>query len=266
MLSVIIPAYNAESHIVECLQSIVEQTKKDIAIEIVIINDGSRDNTHNIVLSFISQHPTVDFNYIVKPNGGVSSARNMGIACSKYDWIAFLDSDDIWLPNKLEKQFSFIADFSSNVDFLGCARNNEILSILGRKITSAHKATVRELLIKMYPQTSTALVKKSVLEKVGGYDESMSHAEDGDLWVRVCSEGDFYYTPDSLVLTGGGKFNYGESGLSANLGKMYSGNLKILEKLYSSGQLSIFEYYTYKFFYLLKYFRRVFVVYVRRAN
>lgn len=259
MLSVVIPAYNAESHIEECLKSVIDQTKKDIAIEIVIVNDGSDDNTHDLILSFMEQYPTVDFNYIIKPNGGVSSARNMGIARSKYDWIAFLDSDDVWLPQKIEKQLDFINNFSANVDFLGCARNNEILSILGMKITSPHKASVRELLVKMYPQTSTALVKKSLLEKVGGYDESMSHAEDGELWIRICAAGDFYYIPDSLVITGRGKPNFGVQGLSANIDAMEKGVNITLNRAYKNNQICFLEYLVGVVFYKMKYIRRVLI-------
>lgn len=265
MLSIIIPVYNSSKTIIQCLTSVVEQNDFELEKEIIIINDGSTDNSEVLIKEFIANHPEIIIKYKYKENGGVSRARNLGIQLSDGDWIAFLDSDDRWLSNKLSAQFDIINSSSFNIDFIGCARNNEVLTILGNKITSLHKATVMELLMKMFPQTSTAIVRRELLIQVGCYDQSMSHAEDGDLWVRLCQSGDFYYMPESLVVTGDGKFNYGESGLSGNLLAMHKGTLRTIDKLVASNKLSKLQAVMLKVFYFLKYIRRIVTVYLRTA-
>lgn len=263
MLSVVIPVYNSEKTIIQCLNSVVEQGDVGIELEIVIINDGSTDGSDSLIKEFIEKHPGIVIKYKRKENGGVSRARNLGIQLSSGTWIAFLDSDDIWLPNKLSSQLNIIKSSSFNIDFIGCARNNEVLSIFGKKIIYLHKATITELLIKMFPQTSTAIVRRDLLIQVGCYDETMTHAEDGDLWLRLCQNGDFYYMPDSLVVTGNGKHNYGESGLSSNLIAMHKGTLRTIDKLVASKEISKSKAIFFKAFYFLKYVRRVVTVYIR---
>jgi len=256
-ISVVIPMYNASSTIYDTLTSVVHQTYNE-SIEIIIIDDGSTDNSVNIVNGFRKKND-FDIKLIKKPNGGVSSARNLGIKKARYEWVAFLDSDDIWLPSKLRRQIEGINSLSFKVDFIGCARNNESLKIGLRHITTLHKATVRELLIKMFPQTSTALVRKSVLQELGGYDTSFSHAEDGELWIRICTKYRFYYLPESLVITGGGKPNFGHSGLSANLQAMSEGGMKILNLSIKRGDISYIEGVLFRIFYYAKSFRRMMI-------
>lgn len=261
-ISVVIPAYNASSTIVTAIESVQNQQLVDnVKLEIIIINDGSVDNTEEIVKNHISCNSD-NVILISKENGGVSEARNLGIREASGEWIAFLDSDDEWLPNKLQRQIDIIK-CTTGVNFIGCARNDEILSILGKKINSLYLASCNDLLLKMFPQTSTALVRKSILDLVGYYNETMTHSEDGELWIRICSEGGFYYLPESLVITGGGKNNFGESGLSSDLKKMYEGNIKILEISLNGKLISYIEYVFYKFFYMLKHARRVFIVKLR---
>lgn len=260
-LSIIIPAYNAEKTIINALDSVYNQQNiNDLAFEVIVINDGSTDNTFEVASNYSEK--VNNLTVYSKENGGVSSARNYAIEKAIGEWIAFLDSDDVWLDCKLDKQFKVIDEVKS-IDFIGCARNNEKLTVLGHKIDELYKATVNDLLIKMFPQTSTALVKKSLLDKVGYYDETMTHAEDGDLWVRLCHEGDFYYLPDSLVTTGNGKNNFGDRGLSGDLEKMHLGTLKTLVKSRENKLISRTMYCFYKIFYELKFLRRKLIVKVR---
>jgi glycosyltransferase involved in cell wall biosynthesis len=222
-ISVIIPVYNAQNTIVRAIESVINQTVKPF--EIIIINDGSTDKSKEIVEEFIRiiNPQAINIKLINKENGGVSSARNQGFYHSKGSLFALLDSDDIWSPEKLERQLE-ILELNPEIDFLGCARNNEKLSILGKKIDSLHQSTVKELLIKMHPQTSTAIFKRKLYDDFGGYNEDMTHAEDGNLWIHYCSKSKFYYLPESLVITGEGKPSFGHSGLSANLRAMQLGN------------------------------------------
>ncbi|MGR1183683.1 glycosyltransferase family 2 protein [Aeromonas veronii] len=260
-LSIIIPAYNSEGTILKALDSIYNQIGiGELTFEVIVIDDGSTDNTLEIVKQYSNKYNNLFVHS--KSNGGVSSARNCGIRLARGEWIAFLDADDRWLSGKLVHQFGVI-DKIKDVDFIGCARNGEDLKIFNRKIDSLYKATVDDLLIKMFPQTSTAIVRRSLLDKVGYYDESMSHAEDGELWVRLCNAGNFYYSPESLVVTGDGKKNFGESGLSGDLAKMHNGTLKILTYCRDREIISNFNYFMYKVFYIAKYYRRKLIVKMR---
>ncbi|WP_318503684.1 glycosyltransferase family 2 protein [Photobacterium leiognathi] len=258
-ISVVIPAYNASSTIIKTISSARNQVFIDsVDLEIIIVNDGSTDNTEHLVRDYMSNN-SGNIVIINKDNGGVSSARNLGIKKSTGEWVAFLDSDDEWLPNKLQKQIEIIKS-THGVNFIGCARNDEDLSILGRKIETLYEASCNDLLVKMFPQTSTALVRKDILNSVGYYNETMTHSEDGELWLRICAKGGFYYLPNSLVVTGNGKENFGHSGLSANLNKMYIGNIKILNIALKNKIIPYWKYFILRVFYSLKHLRRVLIV------
>lgn len=254
--------YNSESTIRTCIDSVLKQTYKG-EIEIIVVNDGSKDNSKEIVEEIIkSNNSEIEIQLINKENGGVSSARNRGLTLSKGNYIALLDSDDRWLENKLEIQIG-ILESNVEIDFIGCSRNNEVLRIFGKKIVSLHKATVKELLLKMYPQTSTAVFKRKLFEQFGGYNEKMTHCEDANLWIRYCSNSNFYYHPESLVITGAGKPHFGHSGLSSDLEKMQKGVEFNLYQALQNKLISKEEYFLIKLFNLLKYLRRILITKIR---
>lgn len=102
MFSVIIPTYNREKELPRALQSIVHQSFKNF--EVIIVDNGSTDGTRNVIDSFIKNYPEIDMKYIYQKNSGSpAGSRNTGIKSAQYDWVAFLDSDDTWEDNKLEK-------------------------------------------------------------------------------------------------------------------------------------------------------------------
>jgi len=264
-LSIVIPAYNSKSTIISALDSVYNQTLlmgSTFKFEVIVVNDGSTDETNELVESYKISNSLDNLLLFNRSNSGVSKTRNYGIKKSKGQWIALLDSDDVWNYDKLEKQFDIINN-NADIDFIGCARNNEILKIWGKEIDDLYEASVSDLLITMFPQTSTALIKRSLINRVGLYNESMTHAEDGELWVRLCNAGRFFYHPDSLVITGGGKNSFGESGLSADLDKMYKGNIQILDYCRSSSFIGNTQYKLLRLFYMLKHYRRVVIVHMR---
>jgi glycosyltransferase involved in cell wall biosynthesis len=259
-ISVVIPVYNSSETILRALESVVNQTLEPH--EIIIINDGSKDNSLTIIKNYIKEHSDFNFKLIDKKNGGVSSARNAGLKIASGNWIALLDSDDIWHLNKLELQIKLLKE-NKEIDFLGSSRNDERLFLFGKEITENHKATIKELLFKMYPQTSTAIFRRSLFEKYGGYNEDMTHAEDGFLWVTYCAHSNFYYMPVSLVLTGNGKPSFGHSGLSENLKEMYKGNLLILKEVNKNKFINNLDYYFFLALYGIKHLRRVILTKLR---
>ncbi|MEN5014990.1 glycosyltransferase family A protein [Erwinia sp. Eh17-17] len=267
--SVVIPVYNGEKSILKALDSVFSQTLSfdEHTLEVVVVNDGSTDNTLTLINEYKSLNYLDNLHIYTIANGGVSKARNFGIKNAQYEWIAFLDADDVWSDNKLSLQASYINTIKPEPNFIGSARNNETLSILGRKITSVHQASPKELLIKVFPQTSTAVVKKGVLQQCGLYDETMTHSEDADLWVRICSKsGRFYYHPESTVSTGNGKHNFGDEGLSANLPEMQRGSCLMLWKAYKRRDINYLSYLSLLAFYKLKFIRRLLIVSSRRNN
>ena len=122
-----------------------------------------------------------------------------------------------------------------------------------------------ELLLKWYPHTSTAIVKRAVFDKVGLFNERLTRGEDGDLWLRISSVSDIYVVNEDLVVTGGGKKNYGESGLSRDLKKMHQGEMNAVWGAFERNQINYIEYIFYKSVLKLKYMRRCMVQRVREC-
>ena len=263
-ISVVIPMYNSEHSIQKSLESVVQQSLQ-VPMEIHVINDGSTDKGAEVVKDYIDRHDDsrITIQYYHQENKGVSSARNVGLENSVGEYIALLDSDDVWDPNKLARQME-VLERHPEIDFLGCARNGETTSIFGKKINALHQVKLNELFIKMYPQTSTAVFKRKLFDKLGGYDESLRFAEDGDLWIRYCANSNFYYLPESLVYTGNGKPHFGHSGISGNLKAMQIGNENVLKGAKQKGLISPFFYYTVYCYSKLKYMRRVLLTQARK--
>jgi len=255
--------YNAESSIQRCVSSVMNQTYTG-NVELIIVNDGSTDRSKEIAEQIAAENKDLRFTFVIinQENGGVSKARNKGLSRSKGKLIALLDSDDEWLPQKLERQVQVMKD-NTAIDFLGCSRNNEVLKILSKTIHTLHRATVNELLIKMYPQTSTAIFKRHLYEQIGGYNEQMTHAEDGELWIRFCANSNFYYLPESMVITGGGKPSFGHSGLSANLKAMQDGVDFMLKEARRKGLISVPFFLGIYAYSKMKYLRRLLITKIR---
>lgn len=107
-VSIIIPAYNASRTIIRTLDSLKNQTRFDLIKEILVINDGSTDDTVALLENYKQLNPNMPIQIINKMNGGVSTARNIGLKLSSGEWIGLCDSDDEWLPRKLEIQYDII--------------------------------------------------------------------------------------------------------------------------------------------------------------
>lgn len=256
MISVVIPAYNSESTIAESIESVLKQTRSDLVEEILVINDGSTDGTVKVVEKICSVDRRIRI--ITKRNGGVSSARNVGIKAAIGNWVALLDSDDVWLPSKLEKQWAEINN-NNNIAFIGCNRNDENLHYGSKVGENLYCLSLSQLLIKMWPHTSTALIRNDVFKDVGYFNEKMQYAEDGEMWTRIAIKYPLYYVSESLEIAGGNKASFGESGLSANLKGMYNGNVSSIIELHNKRHISTAFYVFLRLFYWAKYIRRIII-------
>jgi glycosyltransferase involved in cell wall biosynthesis len=186
-VSVVIPAYNAEAWIARALDSVLAQTRRPR--EVVVVDDGSTDGTARVAQRY---GPSV--RHVYRANAGVAAARNRGIAASTQDWIAFLDADDEWLPEKTERQLEILARHQ-HLRWCGCAGEfvGDTAPPSGATSDPAtcnaepggplsfFVAARRQLPL----QTSGYIVQRSLLAELGGFDTSLRTGEDRDLWWRI---------------------------------------------------------------------------------
>ncbi|MFW1773978.1 glycosyltransferase family 2 protein [Acinetobacter seifertii] len=262
-VSVVVPMYNSEKTIIRALDSIKNQSYK-CNYQIIVVNDGSKDNSYSLVNDYIIQNPDLNIILIDQVNSGVSKARNVGLKLAEGDFVAFLDSDDEWLSDKIKKQLS-IFEKNPNVDLLATTRNDELFdSFLGFKFSNITKITSRLLLLKNFLSPPTVMMKNNIITDVGFFDEAQKYAEEGNYWIRVCDKKNCYLLNESLVITGDRKPSFGHSGLSGNLWQMEKGELKNIKLAYKINIINIFEYYLLLIYSLLKYVRRLLIVGMRR--
>lgn len=195
-VSVIIPTHNRAFLLENAVQSVLKQTFQ--ALEIIIVDDASNDETKQVLekLSFLDKRIHVITNS--KPMGGARS-RNLGIAASQGKWIAFLDDDDSWLPEKLEWQIKALSD-ASNAVASSCAYVAHYpFSIKKTVHTPSHLALDQLLQGNVLGGASVCVCNAAVLKKIGGFDDKLRSAQDWDLWVRLRMQGDIISVNKPLV-------------------------------------------------------------------
>lgn len=263
-ISVIIPMFNSADSIIETLKSICKQTYLNYIKEILVINDGSKDDSPRLVVEY-SAKSNIPVSLITKENGGVSSARNVGLEKASGEWIAFCDSDDLWLEDKIEKQVKIINDSGLQVDFIGGNHLTKTQYIIFKPLNKLHKMTVKEICIKSLPQTSTILMHKRIIKEIGKFDENQKYAEDGNFILRAIANFNCYYSPIQMVFYGNGKRGFGESGLSKNTKAMHLGELKNIFDMLKLGYITKKYYYIARIYCWLKYFRRLLIVFILKS-
>lgn len=258
MISVIIPMYNAEKTILSALESVKNQ-QGNYLFEILVINDGSTDNGETLVRNFQKENPELKIELINQKNGGVSVARNTGLKNSKGSYIAFLDSDDVWLPNKTERQLKFLINEKYNVDFITSLRNGEkIWFPYSIDKNNLARITLCKLLFRIDGQTSTAIFKRKIVDNTGLFDENQKYSEDANYWMKISKNNNMYILAEDLVFTGAGKKSFGEAGLSANLQEMEKGIQKNIKEMYATKRINFMQYFFFFIFSKLKFVVRIF--------
>lgn len=222
LISVIIPVYNGEKTIKTTIESVLNQTFTDL--ELIVVNDGSQDSTL-AVLDEIKDSRLKVFSFA---NSGVSASRNRGLAQAKGEFISFLDADDLWTPDKLEAQLRALQEnpqaavaysWSDWVDESG-----QFLRA-GGHITVNGNAYEKLLLRDFVESGSNPLIRRQALEEVGDFDQSVTPAEDWDMWLRLAAHYEFVAVPSAQIL-----YRISPNSASFNVWKMEAGSLQVIER------------------------------------
>lgn len=224
-VSVVIPTYNRAGHIGRAIQSVLAQTFEDF--EVLIVDDGSTDNSEEIIHGFNDGRIL----YLRREsNGGAAAARNTGIQAARGEFIAFLDSDDEWLPDKLQK---LVAKFSSAERSTALVYSDVVFrdvkteTVLKNR-NPKYEGYVHELLLQddFIGTCSSTMVRTDAVKRVGGFDVSLPSRQDWDLWIRIARQYPIGYVPAPLLICNLGSGDR----ISGSLKKILEGTRLVLNK------------------------------------
>jgi glycosyltransferase involved in cell wall biosynthesis len=229
-VSVVIPTYNRADRVPTAVRSTLGQTFRDA--EIIVVDDGSTDGTAGALASFGDRIRVLRH----ERNRGVAAARNTGIRASSAPLVAFLDSDDRWFPGKLEAQVRFFRDHTEAV----ACQVREIWFRHGRRVNPARRhlkpsgdifeASLERCLVS----PSAVMLRRTLLEEVGLFDESLPVCEDYDLWLRIACRHPVHLIEEDLLVREGGH----EDQLSASRPGMDRYRIRSMANLLESGRLT----------------------------
>lgn len=232
LVTAIIPSYNCERFVTQAIDSALRQTYSPL--EVILVDDGSTDDTYKLLTPYLGS-----IKYIKQKNQGLSSARNAGIQRARGEYIAFLDADDIWNENKIQKQISFIIE-NKIIDVVGCY--GEFIDADGAHITNfarpVYSSKIRfknELISKNnFSGGSEVVLRSECFKKLGLFDVTLSSAEDWDMWLRLSKLYNFGIISEKLV-----KLRIRSDSMSSakNAKTMLNNELRVLEKYFTSAPL-----------------------------
>ena len=240
LVSIIIPAYNAATFLSEVIKSVLNQSYQNW--ELLVIDDGSTDSTAALADDFSKKDSRIRL--ISKENGGVSAARNLGAQLAKGELLAFLDSDDLWLPDKISAHVSYMnAHPKVGISF---AR----VELIATEGTTTNKFT-NNITDTLQPQdlfysnptvtTSNLVIRKSIFQDLNGFDESMQYNEDIDLLFRLSIQNNWKIESIDQVLV---QYRLHSSGLSSTLMKMEEGWVILMNKARQKAPYLVDEHYS----------------------
>ena len=178
LVSVVIPSFNYGHFVVDAVESALAQTYRPM--QVIVVDDGSTDDTWNRLKPFADR-----IHYVYQTNRGLSSARNTGIRLAAGEWIALLDADDVWHPEKTEVQLRAVESVAG-VGLVGSLPSSFLPEKLHPQPVVEHLC-VRDFLLSSRTGPSGALIRKECFDAVGLFDESLRSIEDRDMWLRIAS-------------------------------------------------------------------------------
>jgi glycosyltransferase involved in cell wall biosynthesis len=237
MVTVVIPAYNRAATVGRAIESVLNQTHQDF--EIVVVDDGSTDTTASVVAAITDPRITLIRH---ERNLGGGAARNTGYRAGSAPFVAFLDSDDEWLPTKLERQLEVFERANARLGLVYTGTDRIFPDGTAKRyMPPRHEDLARVLLTEnVIGETSVGMVRRSALDVITGFDESLPAAQDMDLWLRLCERFHAKLVPEALVRVA--KANQGR--ITVNPGSTTAGRdqfrRKHQEKLMRYGVLHLY--------------------------
>lgn len=231
LISVIIPTFNNQKTIRETIETVLDQTYSNY--ELIIINDGSTDSTFKIINS-IKDPRTKVFSY---PNSGVSASRNRGIHHASGDFIAFLDADDLWTKDKLEAQLKALKNNpQAGVAYSWVDSIDENNNYLRMSSCCTAKGDVYEILLRgnFIVSGSNPMIRSQAIKEIGGFDSSLTHAEDWDLYLKLAARYHFVVIPAPQIL-----YRISTNSASTNVYKTELGALRVIKQAFSQAPTNI---------------------------
>ncbi|NLU94414.1 glycosyltransferase family 2 protein [Chitinophaga sp. Ak27] len=247
-VSVVIPAFNASATIIPCLESVMKQSYA--VEEVIVVNDGSSDDTSAKVLAYVNAHNYQQVMVIEQQNSGPSVARNNGISRASGELIAFLDADDIWAKDKLHCQLPFFDD--TEVAIVGALYGNGNIEEKGGSAVISFK----QMLFKNYFITPCVIIRKSVISEQVSFNSAKKFSEDYYLWLHIIYSHKAVLVMQKLAWNYFNKPAFGHSGLSRYLWAMEKGELDNYQVLRNKGYISFPLFIAASCFSFLKFLRR----------
>lgn len=251
-VSVVIPAYNSQDTIIGCVESVVNQTYKNI--EIIVVDDGSTDNTIELLCAF-NVHIENKIHIIKQTNQGPSCARNAGVNYAQGNYIAFLDSDDEWYPEKIEKQMQLYQENNEAV-LIGCLYSIGNKYPYQKRFPIVQQIALKKLLFKNSFITSTVICPRNILCNYQ-FNKKQKYSEDYRLWLQIASLGKPCFLLNEVLTKMNDKPLWGAKGLSSKLWKMEKGELSNYRYLKKENLISYNLYVSTLIYSLLKFIRRL---------
>ncbi len=221
-VSVIIPTFNRSALLHAAIDSVLRQTHP--VREIIVIDDGSSDETPALMPALAARIQAPRVISLRQSNLGPAAARNAGVAAATGSLIAFLDDDDIWHAEKLERQVTALAE-KPELALLACATDAFKLPGRSRLVPIGEW----KLLFRNWFMTSSVVARRDIILACGGFPEDTRHCEDYALWLQVASRHQCSFLNEVLVSYGNGKRGFGYSGLSADLDALYAGECNAIK-------------------------------------
>ena len=233
IVSVIIPVYNGEKTIKKTIDSVLKQTLTDF--ELIVIDSGSTDSTFSIISQIQDSRLRV-YSY---PKANVAVNRNRGFEHCLGKFISFLDADDIWAPDKLEAQYNALVESKAVVAYSFTDAIDENDKFLRPCSHAAWSGDVfsQLLLDDFIGSGSNVMIRAEAFTEVGGFDGSLSNAQDTDLWVRLAAIGDFVAVKKVQVL-----YRISANSMSSNVLGLEKSNLQVIERAYAHPKASQYQH------------------------
>lgn len=226
-VSVIIPAYNYARFLPSAVESCLKQNYPNF--EVVVVDDGSKDNTREVMAGY---GPPV--RYIYQANAGLSAARNTGIREAKFDFVAFLDADDLLLPTHLNDSMAAFAKLPEDYALVAC--DDVLVDVEEKPLPFAvhvpvwpREITVKDILMRTRFSPTGAVARKSVFTRCGDFDTTLRSTEDRDMWIRIAAKHRIWHQGKVLV-----HIRKHGNNMSNNADRMKSNMAAVLKKAYDA--------------------------------